>query len=46
MTVIIGLGTGLSTHLAVWYKTKFDSQNLATKFGNHLCMATKIGGQS
>ena len=28
---------------AVWYKTKFFSQNLATKFGNHLCMATKIG---
>ena len=27
----------------VWYKTKFGSQNLATKFGNHLCMATKIG---
>ena len=21
---------------AVWYKTKFGSQNLATKFGNHL----------
>ena len=31
--------------LAVWYKTKFGSQNLATKFGNHLCMATKIGRQ-
>ena len=31
---------------AVWYKTKFGSQNLATKFGNHLCMATKIGRQS
>ena len=31
--------------LAVWYKTKFGSQNLATKFGNHLCMATKIGSQ-
>ena len=30
---------------AVWYKTKFGSQNLATKFGNHLCMATKIGSQ-
>ena len=29
----------------VWYKTKFGSQNLATKFGNHLCMATKIGSQ-
>ena len=28
--------------LPVWYKTKFGSQNLATKFGNHLCMATKI----
>ena len=26
-------------------KTKFGSQNLATKFGNHLCMATKIGRQ-
>ena len=22
--------------LAVWYKTKFGSQNLATNFGNHL----------
>ena len=31
--------------LAVWYKTKFGSQNLAAKFGNHLCMATKIGSQ-
>ena len=31
--------------LTVWYKTKFGSQNLATKFGNHLCMATKIGSQ-
>ena len=30
---------------SVWYKTKFGSQNLATKFGNHLCMATKIGRQ-
>ena len=30
---------------AVWYKTKFGSQNLATKFGNHLCMVTKIGSQ-
>ena len=29
----------------VWYKTKFGSQNLATKFGNHLCIATKIGSQ-
>ena len=25
--------------------TKFGSQNVATQFGNHLCMATKIGGQ-
>ena len=33
------------TNVAVWYKTKFSSQNLATKFGNHLCMATKIGSQ-
>ena len=32
--------------LAVWYKTKFGNQNLATKFGNHLCMATKFGSQS
>ena len=32
-------------NLAVWYKTKFGSQNLATKFGNHLRMATKIGSQ-
>ena len=32
--------------LTVWYKTKFGSQNLATKFGSHLCMATKIGRQS
>ena len=32
--------------IPVWYKTKFGSQNLATKFGNHLCMATKIGRQS
>ena len=32
-------------HYTVWYKTKFGSQNLATKFGNHLCMATKIGSQ-
>ena len=31
--------------ISVWYKTKFGSQNLATKFGNHLCMATKIGSQ-
>ena len=31
--------------LSVWYKTKFGSQNLAPKFGNHLCMATKIGSQ-
>ena len=31
--------------LPVWYKTKFGSQNLATKFGKHLCMATKIGSQ-
>ena len=23
-------------HTAVWYKTKFGSQNLATNFGNHL----------
>ena len=30
---------------SVWYKTKFGCQNLATKFGYHLCMATKIGGQ-
>ena len=30
----------------VWYKTKFGRQNLATKFGNHLCIATKIGRQS
>ena len=27
--------------LTVWYKTKFGSQNLATKFGNHLCMCCK-----
>ena len=31
--------------LAVWYKTKFGSQNLATNFGNHLHLATKIGSQ-
>ena len=30
---------------SVWYKTKFGNQNLATKFGNHLCMAIKIGSQ-
>ena len=30
----------------VWYKTKFGSQNLATKFGNHLGMATKTGRHS
>ena len=29
----------------VWYKTKFGSQNLATKFDIHMCMATKIGRQ-
>ena len=34
-----------SVYSLVWYKTKFGSQNLATKFGNHLCMATKIGSQ-
>ena len=34
-----------SVNSAVWYKTKFGSQNLATKFGYHLCMATKIGRQ-
>ena len=33
------------SHLPVWYKTKFGSQNLATNFGNHLCMTTKIGSQ-
>ena len=32
-------------YFTVWYKTKFGSQDLATKFGNHLCMATKIGSQ-
>ena len=26
-------------------KTKFGSQNLATKFGNHLYIVTKIGSQ-
>ena len=31
---------------AVWYKIKFGTQNLGTKFGNDLCMATKIGRQS
>ena len=25
--------------LAVWYKTKFGSQNLATKFGNYFFVA-------
>ena len=30
---------------AVWHKTKLGSQDLATKFGNHFCMATKIGRQ-
>ena len=34
--------TSLSPQLnflyTVWYKTKFGSQNLATKFGNHLCL--------
>ena len=38
-------GTHGPWSLSVWYKTKFGSQNLATKFGNHLCMATKIGSQ-
>ena len=37
---------GCETILSVWYKTKFGSQNLATKFGYHLCMATKISRQS
>ena len=37
--------TNPSVPLPVWYKTKFGSQNLATKFGNHLCVATKIGSQ-
>ena len=36
----------MTTELSVFYKTKFGSQNLATKFGNHLCIATKIGRQS
>ena len=36
----------LLNYLPVLYKTKFGSQNLATKFGNHLCMATKFGSQS
>ena len=35
-----------SLHLSVWYRTKIGSQNLATKFGNQLCMATKIGSHS
>ena len=35
----------LTHQCTVWYRTKFGSQNLATKFGNHLCMATKIGSQ-
>ena len=37
-----------SPHVTVWYRTKFGSQNLATEFGNHMCMATnmtKIGSQ-
>ena len=38
-------GVFIVVQLAVWYKTKFGSQNLATKFGNHLYMATKIGSQ-
>ena len=25
----------ITNFLAVWYKTKFGSQNLATNFGNH-----------
>ena len=41
------LGARASAGMAsVWYKTKYGSQNLATNFGNHLCMATKIGRQS
>ena len=39
---IIIYWTDLRNHRSVWYKTKFGSQNLATKFGNHLHMATKI----
>ena len=45
--LLIGpLGINFSEILTVWHKTKFGSQKLATKFGNHLCMATKIGNQS
>ena len=31
--------------IAVWYKTKFGSQNLASKIGNLWAWATKIGSQ-
>ena len=42
---IINVPHMLALSSSVWYKTKFGSQNLATKFDNHLCIATKIGSQ-
>ena len=45
MYIPITIVLNLTVISSVWYKTDFGSQNLATKFGNHLCMATKIGSQ-
>ena len=41
----LGFGDQYPACWSVWYKTKFGSQNLATKSGNHLRMASKIGSQ-
>ena len=31
--------------LSIWYKTKFVAKILASKFGDRLALATKIGSQ-